>query len=157
MARQLSNAAVQSINASETGEVWLALIELTHASFGSPIRLVRNNASIVHAGNTYSAFPFSVMLPDDEPEIVPVVRWVAYNVDQSLTTALRSVTGPITGKLSYVLADTPDIVEIGPMEMQMSGFEFDSLTISGNMTIEPVLDALFGSKRMDGGNAPGLF
>lgn len=157
MSRNLSTPAQASVNARETGEVWLGMIELTHADFSAPIRLTTDSVDVTHDGNVYQAFPFDITLPDEEAEGVPVVDWMALNASQELTAEFRSVTGPIDGSVFWALASSPDIIEVGPMELQLRAFEYDAEKMSGTLVIEPVLDAVFGSRSMDNTNAPGLF
>ena len=157
MSRTLSAAAQASINARETGEVWVGMIELTHADFSAPIRLATDSVDVTHNGDVYQAFPFDITLPDEEDEGVPVVNWMALNASQELTAEFRSVTGPIDGSVFWVLASSPNVIEVGPMELQLRSFEYDAEKMAGSLVIEPVLDAVFGSMAMDNTNAPGLF
>jgi len=157
MSRNLSDVAMTSINNLETAEVWLAMVKLTHPDWTDSIRLVRNTEDVQSNGEVYSQFPFDVSLPDEEAEQTAVVSWVAMNVGAELIAAFRAVSGPIDGEIFWVLASNPDLIEIGPLELQMRGFEYDAATIKGSMVIEPVLDAVFGHRNMDTGNAPGLF
>lgn len=155
--RTLSADALASINAQETGEVWLPMVVLTHPDFVAPIRLVRNTVEITHNGDVFTPFPFDMALPDEEQEQNAVISWKALNATNELVEILRGVTGKVTGEIFWVLARNPDLVEIGPMTLEMRGFEYDAMNISGSMAIEPVLDAVFGSRAMDNTNAPGLF
>lgn len=155
--RTLSANATASINASETDEVWLAMVILTHPDFAAPIRLVANTENIVHDSQTFIAFPFNVSLPDEEEGQVAVMNWVAANSSNELLEEFRAVSGPISGSVFWVLASSPDDIEIGPMDLELRSFEYDDLTISGGLTVEPVLDAVFGKDTMNPGNTPGLF
>lgn len=157
MSRVLSGNALASMHASETSEVWLAMVELDHRDWPTPIRLVRNTETIISNGDTYLPFPFDVSLPDEEAEQTAVVNWVALNASNELIEELRAVTGPIDGRVFWVLASDPDVVELGPLDLQIRVFEYDSEKIKGTMVIEPILDAVFGSLSMDGVNTPGLF
>lgn len=157
MSRTLSTAALASVNASSTGEVWLPLLKLEHSDWAEPVFLVRNTEAITHDGDEYSPFPFDVALPDEEAEQTTVVRWSAMNASNELVTLFRAVSGPIDGTLMIVLASSPDDIEIGPLSLQLRGFEYDAKTIRGSMVVEPILDAVFGARSMDNINAPGLF
>lgn len=157
MSRILSAPALASVNASSTDEVWLAMVRLDHPSWFEPVRLVRNTVQVEHQGETYIPFPFDVALPDEEAEQLAVVDWTALNASNELVELFRSISGPISGRIFLVLARTPDLIEVGPLELEMRAFEYDASTIRGTMVIEPILDAVFGSLSMDNVNAPGLF
>lgn len=157
MSRQISAPALASANASSTDEVWLAMVRLNHPSWDEPVRLVRNTVPIDHQGETYSPFPFDVALPDEEAEQLAVVNWVALNASNELVELFRSISGPIEGRIFLVLARTPDLIEVGPLDLELRAFEYDANTLKGTMVIEPILDAVFGAMSMDNVNAPGLF
>lgn len=145
------------MNAEDTGEVWLPLMELTNEAWDDPVRIARNTEDVTSGGETYLAFPFDVNLPDEEDGQLPVVAWVAYNSNQELTELFRSVTGIIYGRIFWVLASSPDTVEIQPVDLQIRGFQYDAQKIQGSLVVQPILDAVFGQHSMDNINAPGLF
>lgn len=157
MPRNLSNAGLISVTAQETDEIWLACVTLTHPQWAGPVRLVKNTENIVSGGDVYNAYPFDVTLPDEEPEEVPVVRFVASNVSLELMSNIRSIVGPISGEIFWVLASDPNTVELGPLSLEIRSIQYDALNFSGQMVIEPVISARFGDKLMDPTNAPGLF
>lgn len=157
MSRTLSSSAVASINGSETAEVWLPLVELTHSDWSEPVRLARNTEDVTSNGALYLAYPFDISLPDDEVEQTAVVQWVAWNAGNDIVDLFRSVSGPVSGSIFWVLASSPDTVEIGPLNLQIRGFEYTATQIKGAMVIEPIMDAVFGDMSMDAINAPGLF
>jgi hypothetical protein len=155
--RNLSSAAWASISAPETSEVWLAMVILSHPSFSDDIRLVRNTQPVTHNGNEFMPFPFDIALPDEEAEQLSVVNWSASNVSKELLDEFRAISGPIEGQIFWVLASNPDLIEVGPLELQIRSFSYNAETISGTMVVQPILEAVFGSRLMDTANAPGLF
>lgn len=156
MARNLSSAALRSINSNETDEVWLSCMHLSSDVWVEDVFLVRNTEDITSNGQIYRKFPFIVSMPDEEAEATAVVDFVAYNVSRDLTELFRSVTGPVSGKMFWVLASQPDTVEVEFVELEIRAFDFDSMTIKGSLVMEPVLDAVFGQRFMSNVNAPGL-
>lgn len=126
MSRTTSSAFRAMTHAQETGEVLLAIIEITHSTIiGGPLRLVQDVKPMVSQGNVYTAFPFRIVLPNDDEQGTPRVKLVIDAVDQTIMTTLRSMapteSPSITVKL--VLASQPDVVE-----MQMTGMLLRSLT-----------------------------
>lgn len=157
MTRSISPGLQAATNAQESAEVLLPIVKLSHASWAGDVRLVANHEQLTHAGEVYLPWAFEIALPDDEAEGLPVLQWVADNVDRQLTQKMRGVTDKITARVAWVLASTPDVVEAGPFDVEMVGVEYDAFTISGGMTIEPILDEQFGFKTMTPSSAPGLF
>lgn len=155
--RQISGNALASINAHETSEVWLPLVVLTHDDWDEPIRIVRNLEPIVHQSETFLPFPFDVSLPDEDAESTSVIQWVAANASSELLELFRQVSGPISGSVFWIIASSPDDIEIGPFNLELRAFEYNATEIKGSLMVEPVLDAVFGHTAMNGSNAPGLF
>jgi hypothetical protein len=145
------------MHAQETGQVFLPLATLTQDNWAEEIRIVPNEEPITHLTKEFSPLAFDVALPDEEEEGVPVLQWVADNTDRRLVQALRNVTGAVAVRLVWVLADTPDTIEIGPLDVEMRAAEYDARTISGALGVEPILDMQFGSMAMTPGNTPALF
>lgn len=160
MTRILSQQLKETITAQSTDRAFIALVEMRHTSWPTPVRYAGDTVDYIHGGNTYNSFPFFLMLPDDEDEGFPVLKWTADNVTNEIATAFRSVagaTGKVYATVFWVLDNDPDTVQAGPFEVEISGVTYDEKTISGTMTIEPVLDDQFGYMEMTPKNAPGLF
>jgi hypothetical protein len=101
-----------------------------------PLRLVNDRVDLVRALGTYHRFPFRVVAPAQTEERPPTLRIMATTVDQRLIIAIRALAGlKEQAKIVYevVRAETPDIVEVGPVE-----FEFESANSNGvtQVTIE---------------------
>lgn len=155
MRTALSPNMLAASHAQETDEVFLPLVTMSQGAWTE--RIVPNTEPITHQSETYNPVGFAVGLPDEEAEGIPVLNWVADNVDRRFVQALRQVTGVVNAEISWVLADTPDVIEIGPMNVEMRGVQYDTLTISGTMGVEPILETPFGHKTMNPKNAPALF
>lgn len=157
MSRQVSDALTAATYAQESGEVLVPILRLRHGDWLEPIYLVRDAKPLSHAGDAYQPFPFDLALPDDEDEGNPVLRWSAQNVSREIIGNFRGVKGAVLATVAWVLVSSPDVVEMGPFEVEISGIEYDAETISGVMTIEPILEEPFSSLEMTPGAAPGLF
>lgn len=155
--RELTPAAVAANNAQETGEVYLPMTVFTSDTWDDPVRFVRNGEDVTHQGDVFNSFPFDITLPDEGEESNGVVDWIAVNVGDELLDSIRALTGPLKGSVFWILASDPDNKVLGPYDLEIRGIEYDALKITGSMTVEPILDAVFGSMSMDGTNAPGLF
>ena len=157
MSRPLSTAAKNSIYSQETSLAWFIILELDHADLSSPIRVVNNDVDIVSNGDTYSAFPFQVTLPDEREDRPPTVRLVIGNVDLQIVTALLSITSAPTVDLSVVTSNDYDTLEVGPLSFNLKDVSYDSIVVEGNLVFEPILDEPFPANRFIPSSFPGLF
>lgn len=155
--RHMTPAATSSANQHNTSEVWLSMLVLSHENWEDEVRLVRNNESITHQGEEYIAYPFDISLPNEESGTASVMEWVAANASQEVLAELRATSGPINAKSFWILASDPDSVVLGPYDLEMRSFTYNESRVTGNMQIEPILDAVFGHRAMNNTNAPALF
>lgn len=157
MRTTLSTQMLAAIHSEATGEVIVPLVTLAQGSWAQPIRIVPNWKAVTHRGDTYQPLAFRIGLPDEEEQGVPVLRWVADAVDRRLIAALRTVRGAVSARIVWVLASSPDHVEIGPLDVEMRAAQYDARQISGTLGVEPILQTRFGHMVMNPKNAPALF
>jgi len=157
MRTSLSGPALEAMHSVSTDEVFLPLVKLSQSAWADSIRIVPNHQPITHGGEVYQPYAFDISLPDEEAEGVPVLNWVADNVDRTITAAIRAVTGYIDAEVIWVLASSPDHIEVGPLSLEMRAAEYDAFQISGTLGVEPILEAQFGTLSMNPKNAPALF
>lgn len=153
----LSNNAIGAMNARETGEVFLPLVTIDHSTLPSPKRYVNNTEDIVSGGQTYEATAFEVSLPDQRDEGLPVLRWSADNRDGAMAALLRNVVGHVDVEIKYVMASTPDVIEVGPFNVVMQMAEYNLEKAGGPMTVDPVFDTSFSKLTFTPQTYPGLF
>ncbi len=156
MSRSLSAAAWASIAAQETGEVWLALLTIAHASIAT-IRLVNNTKDVVSGGNIYTAFPFQVTIPPEHPDRTPEVFLTVDAVDRSIVDAIRAIPAEPTCTLNIVLASALDTPEAGPFAFTMYDAGGDVQTIESRLGYERVLTAPYPADVFTPSLFPGLF
>jgi hypothetical protein len=137
--RNLSFKAIQSMQASNTAEVWLLLLTIYHPSLAVPIFLVNNNENIVSRGNTYIALPFDVDLPNEDQEAPGAAALTVDNVDRSIIDAIRAMDVPPTVTIEVVLASQPDSVEVGFSDLVLRNVNYDATTIKGSLQWEDIL------------------
>ena len=143
--------------AQQTDQVFLVLLTINHASLAEPIRVVNNYENVTRAGNTYVGFPFDIELPGDFEEALPSVRLTICNVDRQIVYAIRTLTGPPTITIRVVLASNTADVQAGPYVMTLRGADYNSLTVSGTIMPEDVLNEVFPGDSFTPAVAPGLF
>ena len=69
---------------------------------------------IVSRGNTFTAYPFDLSLPAEDPDQISTVQLSIDNVDHSFVQSLRQISSPVTATIEVVFASSPDTVETGP-------------------------------------------
>ncbi len=157
MPRSLSATLQAAANAQATSEVFLVLLKIDHADLTSPTRIVNNTKDIVSGGDTFSAYPFEITLPDDDPERPPEVTVAIDNVAQDIIASLRSVGSPLSFDLSVVLASDPDTVEIGPLKLEMTAADWDAGVIRGRLAYPELLDQPYPADTFNPALYPGVF
>lgn len=157
MRATLSTQMLAAAHAQSTGEVVLTLVKLTQEGWDDAICIVSNWEPVTHQSDIYEPMAFLLSLPDEKAKGVPVMQWAADNVDRRLVEALRTVSGAVSARIVWVLASSPEHIEIGPFEVEMHAAQYDAQQISGTLGIEPILDTQFGHMVMNPKNTPALF
>lgn len=157
MPNQLSLSLIQQLMASSSEDPFLMLFTLSHPSFANEVRLVNNTEDIVSNGNTFTAFPVSVTMPNDDGESQREVRITFDNVSRYLIRELRGVTTPIDIKIEMVLASDPDFVEISLEDLKLKQIQYNSTRVSGNIVMDNFLNTAMGDEKYVPTIYPGLF
>ena len=155
--RETSAAFRRAAFSQQSDEVFLTLVKLSHADFADDIRLVNDWHAVTHQSATYQPFAFTIELPDDETGVVPVLSWSADMVTLDLIRALRSITGAISARVVQVLRSSPDTIEIDLGDVELRAIEYNARSLSGTMTIEPVLEQSVSRMTFTPSTTPGLF
>lgn len=134
----LSQGALQAVLSSATEKVFLECLTITHSDIDT-VRLVNDSQDLQRADGTYQHFPFKVSAATQTQDRPPSINITADAVDQRIVFALRQLAGKrerANIRFEVVLAETPDIIEFGPVD-----FEFDSL--SGDSATQVTVRASF--------------
>lgn len=154
--RSLSSAAVQSLFSSQTDEVWVMLISIEHPDM-TTIQVTSNSEDTIHRSDTYVPYPFEMRIPSDEAGTQPVMELAIDNVDRLLVQTIRSLTSSPDVTVKFVLADSPDTVELGPFVFQMINVTYDQMSVTGTLAYQDVFREPYPSDRFTPVNFPGLF
>jgi hypothetical protein len=157
MSRTLSTNFKTDVFKQEGSEVYLVLVEITHASLATPIRVVNNYADVTSNGNTYSAFPFTINLPDDSDEGNSDVTLSIDNIDRTVVDAIRTLTGPPTVTISVILASAPNTLEAGPYAMTLRDSYYDSMVVTGTLAVEDMLNEPYPIDALTPAQFPNMF
>lgn len=157
MPRQVSLSAMQASLATETSKVFLVLLELTHPQLGTPVRLVNNTENVTSNGQVYTAFPFYARMPDDRDDREPVAELIVANATRELIDTIRTLQQAIQAKLSVVLADTPNVIEWGPIDMEVRTVTYDAETITFSLGMQAFAEEPFPYPAFTPPKFPGMF
>lgn len=156
--RSVSLPFLQAALAQQTGEAPIALATINHASLAAPIRVTNYDVAIVSRGDTYSAFPFQAILPNDSAETAPRSRLMIDNVDRSIGLAMRAASGdPPAVSIEVILASSPDTVEASFAEFPLRDVRYDDLTVQGDIALDSLASEPFPGGRFLPGTFPGMF
>lgn len=118
---------------------------------------MNNTEDIVSRGNTFTAFPVSIILPVDDGESSREVSIEFDNVSRELINELRSVTDSIDVTLEMILASIPDEVQIELAELKIYTITYNKTKVSGRLIVDNFLNTEMTSERYTPTNYPGLF
>lgn len=137
--RTLSPTALQAGFESQTAEVFLVLLQITHPNLPEAIRVVNNNENVTSGGNVYIAYPFEIELPGEDSDQPPLARLRIDNVDRLLVATVREIATPPQITIRVVLASQPDTIEMEFQGLTMRNVTYDAATISGELVFEQIL------------------
>jgi hypothetical protein len=152
-----SAAFVEAVVSQNTDEVFLFLLTLSHADLTTPIRVVNNTEDIVSNGNVYTAFPFNLVLPQDDGESLPQIVITLSNVTLEFIDEIRALNGALDVKLEVILASSPNTIEMSIDGMKTYTINYDAQNMQATCQIEDVLNMSFPSEIYLPSNFPGLF
>jgi len=143
--RVTSATARAALYAPQTPLVFLHLVTIDHDDLGAPIRLVDNLIDITSRGDLYTAFPIRVVLPPDVPGELPGLDLTIDAIDQSLITALRSISSPPKISIDVIIASTPDTIEAGPFAFDVTSCEYNANEVRLRLEAERLLSEPYPS------------
>lgn len=152
-----SQKLIQAVLEPNTGEVFLFLLTFSHPSFPKPICLVNNLENIVSRGVEYQAFPLELVLPADDGDSLPTIVITCQNASLELIDEVRSITGPMSLRLEFIIASQPDFVEFSIADMRVAGVQYDKQTLKMTCTVDDLLNTAFPAHRFLPSNSAGLF
>lgn len=153
----VSAAGAAAMAAEQTGEEFVTLVTIDHEDLASPIRVCDQEPDLVSRGNTFVAFPFQIVLPEDRDDELPRSSIQVDCVDRTILAAIRALTSAPTVTVECVLRSQPDTLEYGPFEMTLRPIRYDMLVIEGDLNVARILDEPGEQLSYTPDVAPGLF
>jgi hypothetical protein len=158
MARSLPTAVITAVNKQTTTSIFLVLLEVYHPDIGT-YYFVNNTENVVAGANTYLAFPFSVTLPPDDPELQVRARLTLSNVTTELAV-LRSIAGQrtrATFALKVIEASDPTTVLQSVSGLVAASVSYNADLMDIDLTIDNFLTEPFPSATFSPSTFPGIF
>ncbi len=157
MSRPLSLSTRQALFASNTGEAFAILLTLDHSALAAPIRVSSDAVDTISRGETFVAFPFELMIPDDTQGASPRARLVIDNIDRTIVAALRAIGSAPSALIEIVRAADPDTVEASFHDFKLTNVSYDALSVSGDLTVEDFTAEPWPAAVFSPANFPGIF
>ena len=153
---KLSLHAVDQMYRSSSEDPVLMLLHLTFPD-ASEYFYVNNREDIISNGQTYTAFPFDFVLPDDNPDSEPELNITISNVGLELIDSFRGNTQDITAEINMVFASFPDFSEISITDLVVRNISYDARAINITLAYEDILNTTIPSSIYSPTDFPGLY
>ena len=140
-----------------TDEVFLWLLTIEHAQSSTVFRLVNNLDDVVSRGNTYMAFPFQFMLPEDDGVTLPTIQINVDNVSLELIEIIRTYGTGITITAEIVLASAPNTVEYSVDDLSLVDATYNTQSVTLTAQIQDLLNQRFPADDYLPRTLPGMF
>lgn len=158
MPRTLPTSVVTAVNSQTTTNAFLVLLEVYHSAIGT-YYFVNNTENIVAGATTYLAFPFSIVLPPDDPELQVRARLSLSHVTSELNV-LRTIAGQrerATFALKVIEASDPTTVLQSVSGLVAASVSYNADQIDIDLTIDNFLTEPFPSASFSPSTFPGIF
>lgn len=130
-----TTAAKAEMFASQTGETYLALIDITSAAMSETLHFVDNTQNIASNGNTYIACRFKFQVPNAKVGNTSKASFSIQNIDRRAVEVVRTVPSksPLTITYRVIRVSAPDIAESGPITLTLRDVEWTDTSLSGTL------------------------
>lgn len=149
-------ATVPYAQASSSEVVFLALLTFT-MSGATPLRVVNNTVDIISRGQRYLAYPFKIVLPNDDTEKLPAVSLEIDNVAGEIMAWIRGFQTAPNMLLEVITNINYDVVERSIGYLTLRKVDYDQMSITGSLEVDNILSRRFPADTYDPVQFPGLF
>jgi hypothetical protein len=154
----MTNEAKREIIRDETAAVFLHLLKL-EAEGVSPLYLVDNTEPVTSNGAAYTPCAFKCVLPEqnDDGASKPC-RIEIDNVDRRIAEIAEETVGvQVTLSVSVVMAQNPNVIELGPLRFILRNVTVSRETVQAELYDFYVYDRNLPGLRYSPQDFPGLF
>jgi hypothetical protein len=156
----MTAAQLRAVLASETDEVFLMCLTLSHPSFAESYKLVTDTHELVRASGTFEPFAFTLNLPTQDDSAQAQVQMVIDNVDNKILQSIRNLPAGVRPDVlaEVVTASEPDALVAGPLDFKILSIDYDEAQISATIGFEDdILNTAIPGDIYSPTNSPGLF
>lgn len=158
MAKSYSANYKSTLAEVSANEAPLILLEITHPDLVTPVRVINDTQDIVSGGNTYVAFPFKCVLPDDFEGQLSRARLSIANVGKELMYWIEQTNGGAGSSCTFkqILRSAPNTIEWS-ITMNLFNVNVTMQEVSAELGFENLFSkpAIRMQYRPD--NSPGVF
>jgi hypothetical protein len=158
MPRGYSTGLKTEVYSVSSDDPALVLLEITHPSLVSPIRVVNDTESIVSNGNTYIALAFQVTLPDEHEGQLPEASISIDNIGREMMQWLDTSNGGRGAMVRFIQVrrSAPNAIEY-EISIGLRAIRATTSVVSGVLSFKDFFDKPAVYTRYDPQTAPGLF
>lgn len=157
MSRNLSLAMLAAAFAQETDDAIIPLVTIEHPGMEDTLRAALNGVDIVSRGNTFYAYPFDIIVPDDSGDRPPQASLTIDNIDRRITEIIESTIEPCTISIEIIRSSDPETVEAAWYGLSLKEVKYNQLTISGNLLYEDFVRESYPSGSFSPAYFPGMY
>lgn len=130
-----SSSFVKTLTEASGNQAPVLLVEITHASLGTPIRLTQDVEDIISNGNTYTALGFYLELPSQPESGSAEARIVIDNVSKDVMYWLETTNGARDSrcKIMQISKSAPNTIEYS-LDLIMTDIVANSRSISARLS-----------------------
>lgn len=141
---------------SNESDLPLVLLDISQADLADTIRVVNNRENVTSNGDSYIAFPFEIVLPDQADDAPPRARVRIANVSREIGQAIRQMTTAASVTITVVRQESPDVVELQFAGMRTGAVAFDALKVEFDLEFEDLMREPFPAPTFSPAEYPGL-
>lgn len=153
----LSTEMQTAMFSQETDDGLLVLLTITHDDLSTPIRVVANGEDITSRGNSFTAFPFEILLPSDEPDSPPNAQLTIDNVSREIGQAIRTISSAAAVLIEVIRLKSLDTVELSFPSLNLRNVRFDAGKVTGDLTSEDLQIEPYPADTFNPSFFPGMF
>jgi hypothetical protein len=156
----------QEAYAQETEQVLIGLITISNDEMDEPVRISTDPTQLlpeaavygtVSNGEEFLFLPVDVWLPSENDRGVVTAKVTIENVSRQVISLFRTVSKAVDFKIQTVLSGDTDFVEIEYDNFKLSNITYDTMSVTGDLSLDYWGLEPFPSKRFTPSNFPGLF
>lgn len=158
MPHAYSSAYKSTVASVSAPEAPLVLLEITHPTLTSPIRVVNDTQDITCNQNFYIAYPFRFIPPDDFENQSPKATLSIDNTGKDLMYWIETSGGGSGSlvKIMSIMRSQPDLIE-WDITLELSNVRASMAEISADLGYENLYSRSAVSKKYRPDNSSGLF